>query len=109
VAHQIPPKCTCGQILKPDVVLFGESIPLKGIHEANELASSCGAVLVVGTSAQVAPANTIPAVAKRAGATVMEINLEPTLLTGSLTDIFLQGRAGELVPKLVHVVEGILE
>ena len=103
----LPPKCTCGQILKPDVVLFGESIPLKGLHESYELASACWAVLVIGTSAQVAPANSIPAVAKRAGASIIEINLEPTHLTGSLTDIFLQGKAGEVVPKLVHVVEGL--
>jgi len=109
VLDHMPPKCTCGQILKPDMVLFGESIPLKGLHESYKLASSCGAVLVIGTSAQVAPANSIPAVAKTAGATVIEINLEPTLLTGSLTDIFLQGKAGKVVPKLVHVVEGILE
>lgn len=109
VAHEIPPKCACGQILKPDIVLFGESIPLKGLHASYELASSCGALLVIGTSAQVAPANTIPAVAKRAGAGIIEINLEPTLLTGSLTDVFLQGKAGTLVPTLVRVVEGLLE
>ena len=108
-ADQIPPKCACGQILKPDVVLFGESIPLKGLQESYELASSCGALLVIGTSAQVAPANTIPAVAKRAGASIIEINLEPTLLTGSLTDVFLQGKAGTLVPTLVRVVEGLFK
>ncbi|MDY6837883.1 MAG: NAD-dependent deacylase [Thermodesulfobacteriota bacterium] len=109
VADQIPPRCACGQILKPDVILFGESIHLKGLHESYELASSCGAVLVIGTSAQVAPANTIPVVAKRARASIIEINLEPTLLTASLTDVFLQAKAGEVVPKLVRVVEGLRE
>jgi NAD-dependent deacetylase len=109
VLDHMPPKCTCGQILKPDVVLFGESIPLKGLRESYELASHCGALLVIGTSAQVIPSSSIPAVAKRAGASIMEINLEPTHLTGSLTDIFLQGKAGVVVPMLVLVVEGILE
>jgi NAD-dependent deacetylase len=108
-ADQIPPRCACGQILKPDVVLFGESIPLKGLQESYGLASSCGAVLVIGTSAQVAPANTIPAVAKKAGASIIEINLEPTHLTGYLTDVFIQGKAGEVVPKLVRVVEEFLD
>jgi NAD-dependent deacetylase len=109
VGIRIPPKCACGQILKPDVVLFGESIPLRGLRESYELASSCGALLVIGTSAQVAPANTIPAVAKKAGAAIIEVNLETTELTGSLTDVFLQGKAGDLVPKLVHMVDDLLE
>lgn len=104
---QMPPRCTCGHMLKPDVVFFGEPIPSLGAHASHDIASSCEAVLVIGTSAQVAPANSVPAVAKKAGAKILEINLEPTLLTSSLTDIFLQGRAGELVPMLVDEVESL--
>ncbi len=108
IGDRMPPVCACGQILKPDVVFFGEPIPSSGLHASYALASSCEAVLVVGTSAQVAPVNTLPAVAKRAGAKIIEINLEPSLLTSSLTDIFLQGKAGELVPKLVDKAEALV-
>lgn len=108
LGEEIPPRCTCGQILKPDVVLFGEAIPPRALRESHELASSCEALLVIGTSAQVAPANTIPLIAKKAGASIIEINVEPTLLTSSVTDIFFQGRAGELVTKLADEVEGIM-
>ncbi|UCG14112.1 MAG: NAD-dependent deacylase [Deltaproteobacteria bacterium] len=99
-----PPRCACGRILKPDVVLFGEPIPSGALQQSYDLASSCEALLVLGTSAEVAPANTIPRTAKRAGAKIIEINLEPTVLTNHLTDIFLEGNAGEVVSKLVDEV-----
>ncbi len=102
---QGPPKCNCGQILKPDVVFFGEPIPLRALQESYELAAGCDTLLVLGTSAEVAPANTLPQAAKESGATVIEINLEPTVLTNYLTDIFLQGRASEIVSQLVQEVE----
>jgi len=105
---QGPPKCTCGKILKPDVVFFGEPIPHKALQESFELATGCDTLLVLGTSGEVAPANTIPQTAKMAGATVIEINVEPTVLTNYLTDIFLQGKASEVVGKLVGAVETIV-
>jgi NAD-dependent deacetylase len=103
-----PPECGCGKILKPDVVFFGEPIPIRALQESYELASSCKALLVIGTSAEVAPANTIPQMAKMAGAGVLEINLAPTVLTNHLTDVFLQGKASEVVTRLVQEVESII-
>ena len=105
---QIPPRCSCGKILKPDVVFFGEPIPIRALQESYELASSCRALLIVGTSGEVTPANTIPETAKRAGATIIEVNVEPTILTGYVTDIFLQGKASELITELVSEVETIM-
>lgn len=109
VANRIPPQCSCGQFLKPDVIFFGESIPLKALQESYELASTCHVLLVIGTSAQVTPAATIPASAKQAGASIVEINIEPTMLTDSVTDVFLQGKAGDVVPALVSRVEVFLQ
>jgi len=108
MADQMPPVCTCGKYLKPDIVLFGEAIPLDALNASFDMASTCKALLVVGTSAQVTPASTIPGVAKGAGAIIIEINLEPSMLTASVTDIFLQGHAGELVPALVEKIEGLM-
>jgi NAD-dependent deacetylase len=105
---QIPPRCSCGKILKPDVVFFGEPIPIRALQESYELASSCRALLIVGTSGEVTPANTIPETAKRAGATIIEVNVEPTILTEYVTDIFLQGKASEMIAELVREVETIL-
>ena len=105
---QMPPKCSCGKILKPDVVFFGEPIPRKALEESFELATSCTALMILGTSGEVAPANTIPETAKRVGATIIEVNVEPTVLTQYLTDVFLQGKASEVVGKLVSEVERIV-
>lgn len=107
LGEEVPPKCTCGQYLKPDVVFFGEPIPPRALQESYRLAQSCEALLVVGTSAEVAPANTIPYTARTAGAKIIEINLEPTVLSSTLTDIFLQGKATDMVTRLVAEVESI--
>jgi NAD-dependent deacetylase len=55
-------------------------------------------MIVIGTSGEVAPASYIPAIAKVWNAVIVEVNLEPTRLTSSLTDHFLKGSAGKLLP-----------
>jgi len=99
------PKCACGSILKPDVIFFGEAIPPEAMNRSFQFATSAQALLVIGTSAVVSPANTIPEVAKQNGAKIIEINKEETHLTSTLTDIFLQGSAGEIVSRLVEEVK----
>lgn len=100
-----PPRCQCQKILKPDIVFFGESIPQEALHRSFELASSAKALMVVGTSAVVSPANTIPSIAKQNGSMIIEINKEKTHLTDSLTDIFLQGSATKVISDLVAAIE----
>ena len=72
------PLCDCGEILKPNVVLFGEPIPWLAQEQAEEEARTCGVLVVIGTSAQVSPACDIPRIAKESGAAVIEINPEET-------------------------------
>ncbi len=103
---EYPPRCECQKILKPDVVFFGEAIPEYALNRSFQLASSARALMVVGTSAVVSPANTIPTIAKQNGAKIIEINTERTHLTDSLTDIFLQGGAGKVISDLVEAVKG---
>lgn len=99
-----PPRCECGTILKPNVVFFGEAIPIEAMQRSFQLASSANALLVVGTSAVVSPANTIPGIAKQNGARIIEVNKERTHLTDMVTDTFLQGEAGRVVADLVETV-----
>ena len=103
---EFPPRCECQKILKPDVVFFGEAIPEYALNRSFQLASSAQALMVVGTSAVVSPANTIPAIAKQNGAKIIEVNTERTHLTDTLTDIFLQGGAGKVMSDLVEAVKG---
>jgi NAD-dependent deacetylase len=92
-------------VLKPDVVFFGEAIPVEALNRSFQMASFSDALMVVGTSALVSPANTIPAIAKDRGAKIIEINLEPTRLTETITDVFLQGKAGEIITALLTEVK----
>ena len=98
------PRCDCGEILKPNVVLFGEPIPWLPQEQAEEEARTCGVLLVIGTSAQVSPACDIPRIAKESGAGVVEINPEETSLSGNVTDIHLRGSASAVLRRLMNEI-----
>ena len=96
----LPPTCSCGSALRPDVVWFGETLPPEALQRAFTAAREAEVVLVVGTSSLVHPAAAIPEAALFAGAYVIEVNPEPTPLSGRAT-VSLRGRAAEVVPWLV--------
>jgi len=104
----MPPECGCGAIYKPDVVFFGEMIPQQPMAEATRLAKSCEVVLVVGTSATVAPASMLPLMAKERGALLVEFNLIPTEITYAC-DIKVLASASVSLPLLARMVEKFLE
>ena len=103
----VPPRCHCGSFLRPEVVWFGEMLPEEAIDRAYRALENCDVALVVGTSGMVYPAAGFPAVAKQAGAVVIEVNPEDTPITGE-ADIFLRGPAGEILPKLVTQLRSCL-
>jgi len=104
--EDLPPRCSrCSSLLKPDVVFFGEPIPWEAQMMSFKESKSCSAVLVIGTSAVVYPAATIPITAKERGAIVIEINMEPTPLTDQIADYLICGSAGEIVPAIVEEVK----
>jgi NAD-dependent deacetylase len=88
----------CGNALRPDVVLFGEMLPVGAFEFAAERAAACELCLVIGTSGLVYPAAGLPEIAKSAGAFVCEVNPEPTPLS-PLCDETISGRAGEVLPQ----------
>jgi len=102
--EQTPLYCHCGGLIRPDVVFFGEPIPPAAREEAEDLASSCDLLLIIGTSGEVSPANYLPQIAKDHGALIVENNLEPTRLTRSVTDYFLPGKAGEMWPEILRAM-----
>jgi NAD-dependent deacetylase len=97
---KLPPTTEDGELLRPDVVWFGEPIPEEVLRQSFELAGRCHCVVVVGTSAVVYPAAEIPFLALRRGAPVIEVNPERTPLTPFVT-VYLEGKAGEVLPKLL--------
>ena len=104
-ASVLPPRCVCNGILRPDAVFFGELIPPAALWRSQEIAAHCEVMLVLGTSAVVQPAASMPILAKEAGAVVIEINPESTPLTGVVSDFLIQGRAGEVMSRIVTELE----
>ena len=100
------PRCAdCGGLLRPDVVWFGEALDPEVIERAVVSARAADACLVVGTSALVHPAASLPRITLEAGGSVVEINPEETPLT-PCASIHLRGTAGEVLPRLLAVPDG---
>ena len=104
-AETVPQCKKCGGLLRPDVVWFGETLPLDQLTGAVEAARTCDVFLSIGTSGVVQPAASLAHAARNKGAVVVEINAEPTSLT-SKADFFFQGKSGEILPELVKAVWG---
>lgn len=97
---------SCGDSVRPDVVLFGEILPAGAFEAAAEAAANCELCFVVGTSALVYPAAALPEIAREAGAFVCEVNPERTPLS-ELCHEALTGKAGEVLP-LISQQKGLL-
>jgi NAD-dependent deacetylase len=95
------PACqACGGLLRPHVVWFGETLEADILQAAYDAVEHCQVMLVIGTSALVQPAASMGLHARRSGAFVAEINLEPTP-NSEVSDVTVQGKAGEILPRLV--------
>ncbi len=101
----LPPRCAdCDGLLKPDFVFFGEPIPEQASTRALAEAHQSDLFILIGTTGEVMPAAMIPPTAKRNGATIIEINVEPSLYTDHITDILLQAKATEAVSRLLSAL-----
>jgi NAD-dependent deacetylase len=95
------PACReCGGLLRPHIVWFGESLDSEDLARCDTALRSCEVCLVIGTSGVVYPAAGFAAIAKRHGAYVAEINLDPTP-NSELVDVTIRGRAKDVVPLLL--------
>ncbi|MCK6627411.1 MAG: NAD-dependent deacylase [Anaerolineae bacterium] len=96
----VPPACPyCGGYLRPDVVWFGENLSAAALVAASSAAQTCDVFLSIGTSGLVQPAASLPYLALRHGAVVVEINPDETPLTAQATYVF-DGPAGQVLPIL---------
>ncbi len=103
------PSCPrCGSLLRPDVVWFGEPLPVNALDEAFRLAERSDLILVIGTSGVVYPAAYIPRIVKKHGGAVIEINTEESGIT-PIADIFLRGKAGEIMNELVKRIGELMK
>ncbi|MBN2417219.1 NAD-dependent deacylase [bacterium] len=100
-----PPQCiSCGGLLKPDFVFFGEAIPEEAMATSIRQAEKADLVVLIGTTGEVVPASMIPQMAKRGGARIIEINTTPSRYTDSITDLFLQGSASAMLTRVMKEI-----
>lgn len=117
---ELPPRCTCGDALKYDVVHFREAIPLDVMEESENEALKCDLMLICGTSAVVYPFANLPRIARehpsklsaldtiglKTKVRIIEVNADPTPLTHEgVSDYLIQGKTGEVLPQLVEEVK----
>jgi len=99
---EIPPLCKCGNILRPNVVWFGESLSQDVWQKAMIFASECDLMVIAGTSLVVSPANTLPIYAKQNNAILIEVNPENTEMSSEM-DLVIRNTSAVTLPKFVSM------
>jgi NAD-dependent protein deacetylase/lipoamidase len=98
------PRCeACGEVLKPDVVFFGELLPAPAIDRAYELARTTGVLLVVGSQLEVWPVSLLPEETVQGGGAVAIVNVGPTSFD-SRAALKIEEAAGETLTALVEAL-----
>lgn len=100
----LPPRCSCGGVLKPDFVFFGEGIPEKALSLTSEIVSKTDLMILIGTTGEIYPASFIPYEAKEKGALIVEINPAESAYTEKITDIYIQKPAVEAMENLSEIL-----
>lgn len=99
---EFPPLCKCGNILRPDVVWFGESLPQDVWQKAMIHSSQCDLMIIAGTSLVVSPANTLPLYAKQNNAILIEVNPQDTEMSSEM-DLMIRNTSAIALPKFVSM------
>jgi NAD-dependent deacetylase len=99
----LPPRCDCGGVYRPDVVLFGESLADAVLEAAQRLARESDVFLAVGSSLSVRPASLLPRIADESGATLAVVNLDPTPQDERAAYLF-QKDVTDVLPALAEAV-----
>ncbi len=95
------PKCSCGGILKPDFIFYGEGINPKVYQDSLELALKTDVMFVVGTSGEVMPACSLPMIAKQQNkAVIIEVNTLPSAYTNTISDYYFEQKAGDFFSEI---------
>ncbi len=102
------PQCSCGGVLKPNVILFGEQLPVRVLNEAMAEARRCDLMLVAGSSLEVTPAADIPFLAVESGAKAIIVNREPTAFD-AYAHLVIDGDVVQVLPRVLKAVQELVE
>lgn len=102
--RKVPHCPKCGGVIKPNVILFGEQLPIQQLLGAQDAARKTDLMIVIGSSLEVAPASELPALALRNGAKLIIINLDKTHMDEA-ADVVIHENAAEILPEIMHCLE----
>jgi NAD-dependent deacetylase len=97
------PKCSCGGLLKPNVVLFGEQLPKDALFRSYSAIEKCDLMLIVGSSLVVQPVASFPYLAKKNGAKIIVVNLEETYIDRD-AEVVIRDRVEVALPEILKNV-----
>jgi NAD-dependent deacetylase len=97
---ELPPKCSCGGNLKPGTVLFGEPLPQVALDMALLASKNCDLFLVLGSSLVVYPAASMPMIAKKSGAALVIVNIDPTPMD-DIADLVFRESSSKVLSTLI--------
>jgi NAD-dependent deacetylase len=100
---EIPTCSVCGGVMKPNVVLFGEMLPVSVMYEAEQESKACDVMLIAGSSLEVAPAADLPLIAKKNGAQLIVVNKSPTPVDAHAA-IVLREDVAVALPKIANLI-----
>jgi NAD-dependent deacetylase len=96
------PYCECGGVMKPNIILFGEQLPVNVLIAARREAQSCDLMLIAGSSLEMAPASDLPLLALRRKARLIIVNHQPTHLDHQ-ADLVIHDDVAEILPSIVTI------
>jgi NAD-dependent deacetylase len=101
------PRCeVCGHVMKPNVILFGEQLPVLVFNEAKLAVKQCDLILVAGSSLEVFPAAELPLLAVERGAKLIVVNREPAFLDQRAA-VLIRADVAEALPMLADEVSHV--
>ena len=95
----IPVCPVCGNLLKPNVILFGEALPVQAVLAARRAVLQCDLMIVAGSSLEVAPAADLPVLALQRHVPVIIINRDRTYLDDQ-AEIVIAGNLADVLPAI---------
>ena len=105
IPEALPPRCDhCGGLMKVDTVMFGEPIPRDALLACIVEAGRADSLLLVGTTALVSPAADFAWEVLSRGGTLIEVNLDPTVVSHACA-VAIQAKAGEILPRITQAVK----
>ncbi|MCQ2973193.1 MAG: NAD-dependent deacylase [Bacteroidales bacterium] len=99
---QLPPHCSCGGVLKPNFVFFEEGIPSDAYKNSQNLIQKTDLIIIIGTTGEVMPAAYLPQIASNNGAKIIEINPQKSAFTNSITDVYIDLKAGDAMTEIMN-------